>query len=64
MKTPKPKTAQQYAEQCRAVAKIEERWHDGDCDRCYTANMNRDGECNDCLDDAHEAWLMNRTDIK
>ena len=60
MKTMKHKTAKQFADQCRAVAKHENRWSADDCTRCFTHNINKDGDCNDCLDDAHEAWIMTR----
>lgn len=62
MKNLHERTAQDFANCCRAVAKAENRWTDGECNRCYMG-LNKDGECNECLDDAHEAWLMTRKDI-
>jgi hypothetical protein len=55
------KTAQQYEQTC--IAQNSHLWYDDECeDHGYT--LNRDGHCNECLDDAHEAWIMQRTDIR
>lgn len=56
------KTAEQYEQKC-----ITERGHYwiADEDTCDYHGMclNKQGQCNECLDDYHESWIMQRTDI-
>lgn len=51
-------TAQDADKACRAQAATEGRWADGICQEHYLTLDN--DACNECLDDAHEAWLVAR----
>jgi hypothetical protein len=52
-------TAHEAEQKCRAEAQAENRWTDGEC-QLHCDDLDRNGECSTCLDDAHEAWLLAR----
>ena len=52
-------TAQEAEQKCREEARAENRWTDDEC-QIHCDDLDRNGECSTCLDDAHEAWLLAR----
>jgi hypothetical protein len=53
-------TAQEAEQKCRDEAQADNRWTDDEC-QLHCDYLDRNGECPTCLDDAHEAWLIERS---